>query len=238
MQARATGPESGFTLVEALVALAIVAMVVISFIGIRTDALIDATQARNWRLAREIAEEKMSELRAGAHEIAPESGNMISLQDKYEEGWSYKIVLGESDVADLEGEIANMSSGGDTRASERNDWQRNRDEYRKASEQGLSFSDYQDKLAEDDYQERMQDQAPSEDDFEEVAVAVFFPKLEPDYPGEQDYLVIKARVSTLAISGMTPEQAAAVARAKGMESSGTTPATAGGSSPLGGEAGR
>ena len=44
--------ERGFTLVEALVALAIVSMIVISYIGIRTTALIDATQARNWRLAR------------------------------------------------------------------------------------------------------------------------------------------------------------------------------------------
>jgi prepilin-type N-terminal cleavage/methylation domain-containing protein len=51
--------DSGFTLVEALVAMLIVSMVVISYIGIRTSALLDATYARNWRLAREIAEEKM-----------------------------------------------------------------------------------------------------------------------------------------------------------------------------------
>ena len=238
--------EQGFTLIEALVAMMIVAMVVISYIGVRTNALIDATRARNWRLAREIAEERLSELRAGAHEVPPESGNLISLEDKYEPRWAYKIVIGESAVADLEGELASQSAGGDAAATERNDWQRNREDYRKAKDQGLSYSEYQDKLAEEDYQRRMAEQAPSEDDLEEVAVVVYFPKLEPEYPDEQEYLVIKSRVSTLAISGMTPEQAAAVAKAKGLDPSSTTsPATAGGSSGSsgnaasgGGEAGR
>jgi len=88
----------------------------------------------------------------------------------------------------------------------------------------------------------MDEQAPSEDDFEEVAVVVYFPKLEPDYPDEREFLVIKSRVSTLAISGMTPEQAQAVAKAKGLDpSTSSTPATAGGSSSAasgGNEAGR
>ncbi|MFM1873452.1 MAG: hypothetical protein RL398_2874 [Planctomycetota bacterium] len=225
--------EEGFTLIEALVAMMIVAMVVISFIGIRTNSLIDATRARNWRLAREIAEEKLSELRAGAHEVPPESGTTISLADKYEEGWSYKIVIGESAVTDLESELASDAAGGDSQALERSEWQRQREEYRKASDQGLSYTEYQDKLAEDDYRRRMEEQAPSEDDFEEVAVAVFFPKLEPDYPEQKDTLVIKARVSTLAISGYTPEQADAVARAKGL----TTSSEGGGGAPMAGGTG-
>jgi hypothetical protein len=79
----------------------------------------------------------------------------------------------------------------------------------------------------------MEEQAPSEDDFEEVAVAVFFPKLEPDYPEQKDTLVIKARVSTLAISGYTPEQADAVARAKGL----TTSSEGGGGAPMAGGTG-
>ena len=44
--------ERGMLLLEALVAMLIVAVVTISYIGIRTTALIDATRARNWRLAR------------------------------------------------------------------------------------------------------------------------------------------------------------------------------------------
>ena len=60
------GRESGMLLIEALVAMLIVAMVTIAYIGIRSTALIDATRARNGRLAREIAEEKLSTLQAGA----------------------------------------------------------------------------------------------------------------------------------------------------------------------------
>ncbi len=207
--------EDGFTLIEALLAMMIVALIVISFLGVRTHALIDATQARNWRLAREIAEEKMSELRAGALEVAPQSGNTISLAEKYEEGWSYKVVIGESAVADLEGELANEAGADDSGRTERLEWQRNREDYRRANQKGLSYSEYQDQRAEEDYRQRMEEKAPSETDFEEVAVVVYFPKLNPDYEGQKDYLVVKAKLSTLALSGLTPEQAEAVAQAKG-----------------------
>ena len=147
-------------------------------------------------------------------------GTVVSLADRYAEGWSYKVVIGESAVTDLESEIANEASGGDGAARERSDWQRQREDYRRASERGLSYADYQDQMAQDDYLRRMEEQAPSEDEFEEVAVAVYFPKLEPDYPGQKDALLIKARVSTLAISGYTPQQAASVARAKGLSATG------------------
>lgn len=220
-QARAG--QAGFTLIEALVAMMIVAMVVISFIGIRTNALLDATRARNWRLAREIAEEKLSELQAGAHEVPPESGNVISLADKYAEGWSYKFVIGEAAVAELDSELAEeASAGSDAEARERSEWQRQRDDYRKARESGLSFSEYQDKLAEDDYRLRMAEQAPSDEETEEVAIAVLFPKLEPDFPEQKDALVIKTRISTLALSGLTPDEAAAVAQSKGLAATGTS----------------
>ena len=68
MRARSTG-EGGFTLLESLIALSILAAVVMHFLGSRTSALIDAAEARNWRLAREIAASKMSELKAGANEF-------------------------------------------------------------------------------------------------------------------------------------------------------------------------
>ena len=71
--------ERGMLLIEALVAMLIVATVTITFIGIRSNSLIDATRARNWRLAREIAEEKLSTLQAGAHEVPPESGTVLPI---------------------------------------------------------------------------------------------------------------------------------------------------------------
>ncbi|HEX5053812.1 MAG TPA: prepilin-type N-terminal cleavage/methylation domain-containing protein [Planctomycetota bacterium] len=229
--------QAGFTLIEALVAMMIVAMVVIEYIGIRTNALIDATQARNCRLAREIAEEKMSELQAGARETPPESGQEQPLE-KYA-GFSFKVVVGESQVAEIEAEVANSAVGENTVASERLEWQRDRENYRKASEQGLSATAYEEKLQEEDYQRRLAETPPSADDFEEVAVVVYFPKLNAEHEGDRDALLIKARLSTLALSGLTPKQAEAIAAARGPSSSGASGAAPGGSgSPAGSSGGK
>ena len=218
--------DGGFTLVEALVAMLIVSMVVISYIGIRTSALLDATYARNWRLAREIAEEKMSELMAGARENPPETGQTIPL-DKYQ-GFAVKFAIGEAQVAEAESEVATGAAGEDSDASQRIEWQREREDYRRASSRGLSRADYEQERA-DDVTQRLAEKAPSETEFEEVAVVVFFPKLEARFPDDKDALLIKARLSTLAISGMTPEQAKAIQTAKGQ-----TPETG---SPAGGGSG-
>ncbi|HEX6811431.1 MAG TPA: prepilin-type N-terminal cleavage/methylation domain-containing protein [Planctomycetota bacterium] len=217
MQAR---QQAGFTLIEALLALALVAGIVISYIGIRTTALIDATQARNCRLARELAEEKMSELQAGAREIPPESGTEVEFE-KYK-GFSFKIVVGESAVTELEADVATNQAGESEAASDRLEWQRDRENYRRASEQGLSAMEYKEKLDEEDYQRKLAEKAPSADDFEEVAVVVYFPKMPPEYENQKDALLIKARISTLALSGLTPKQAEAVAASKGQTPEGAT----------------
>ena len=225
--------ETGFTLIEALVALMVVAMVVINYIGIRTTALVDATRARNWRLAREIAEERMSELAAGAREAPPESGSTVPI-DKYE-GFAYKIVIGASAVADIEAEVAQTAAGDDSVANERISWLREREDYRRASSRGQTAIEYQDKQHED-INQKLAEKAPSATDFEEVAVAVYFPKLDPEYPGEQEVLLIKSRVSTLAISGLTPDQASVLARSKGnngAEGAGAAGAGGSGGAPSG-----
>lgn len=219
-QSAAGRDEAGFTLIEAVVALGIVVWIVISYIGIRTTALIDATQARNWRLARELAEEKMSELAAGARETPPESEVEVPFE-KYPD-WSFKIVIGEAAVSRLEGEVATSSAGSNTEASERLDWQRDRQDFQRAQQRGLSATEYRDQQAEEDYRRRTEDRVPSEDEFEDVAVAIYFPKLNAEFEGEREALVIKAKLSTLAIQGLTPEEAAQVAEARSV-----TPASAG-----------
>jgi prepilin-type N-terminal cleavage/methylation domain-containing protein len=228
--------EHGFTLIEALVALGIVSMIVISFIGIRTTALVDATRARNWRLAREIAEETMSVLRAGARETPPVSGEPVSLEEKYP-GFSYKIVIGEGAVADLESQIASEAAAGDETVTERNDWQRNREDFRRAQSRGLSATQYTEQQLADQQEAalRLQTEAPSATKFEVVAVAVYFPKLDPDFEGQQESLVIKARLSTLALSGRTPEEAERLAQANG--EAGAAGGNPGGAAPGGGGSG-
>lgn len=222
--------QRGFTLLEALVALSIVAMIVLSFLGIRTTALTDATRARNWRLAREIAEEKLSEVQAGALENAVQSGEERRLE-KFP-GFSYRLVVGENAVTRLESELASSAAGEDEVANDRIDWQRNREQFRKASARGLSAIDYHDKLVEEENQRLLESKAPSETDLEQLAVVVYFPKLDPDYEGQRDALLIKTRVPTLALSGMTPDEAAVVAAAKGEGAAatpgGATPGGAGG----------
>lgn len=204
--------QQGFTLVEAVVALGIVALVVIGYIGIRTSALIDATQARNLRLAREIAEQKLSELKAGAREVPPTSGEAHKLEGY--EGFTWKVVIGEANVAEAEGEVGQAAAGDNEEATERLDWQRNRENYRRAKSRGQTGREFEEQQAED-INLRLAEKTPSATEYEEVAVVVSFPKLEPEYPDQKEMLLIKARLSTLAISGMTPEQAAQVAQAKG-----------------------
>jgi hypothetical protein len=189
-------------------------MVVIGFLGIRTSAIVDATEARNWRLAREIAEERMSELAAGARETPAESGVRVPIE-RYE-GFAYKIVIGEADVADVESETASNAVDNGSVAGERLDWQRNRDDYRRASSRGLSAAEYEDRIAEEDYQRRMSDKVPSDTEFEEVAVVVYFPRMNADYPGQEDTLLIKARLSTLSLSGLTPKRAEELATSRGV----------------------
>lgn len=229
------GDERGMMLLEALVAMAIVAMVTISYIGIRTTALIDATSARDWRLAREIAEEKLSELKAGAHEVPPQSGMLIPIE-KYE-GFSYKVVMGEAEVSEIESEIASNAAGDNQEAQDRNDWNQSRNDLREAQRLGLSAQDYEDRNLQD-INDRLAESAPSADEFEDVAVVVYFPKVDGDFPEQEEALLIKARVSTLAISGLTPDQAQSLAEARGESAdpaAGGAPEAGGGNTnPFGG----
>lgn len=237
--------ENGFTLLEAVVALAIVAMVVIGYLGIRTTAIADGLEARNWRLAREIAEERLSEVLAGALESPPQSGIEVRLDEKYP-GFSYQIVVGESAIGELESRIATDAADDDTETRDRSEWQQNRDLYRKASSRGLSAQEYEDQIAAEEYQRRVDAKPPSESEFEQVAVVVFFPKLNARYEGQQESFVIKSKVSTLALSGLTPEQARQIAEAQGpgddgagggAGGSGTGGSGAGGGMPAGGGGG-
>lgn len=206
--------QSGFTLLEALVAMALLAFVVFTLLGTRTAALIDATEARNWRVARDIAEHYLTEIEAGARELPPNSGETLTVEGY--PGFRYQILIGEGAIGDAESQIADMGGGGSSPTGGLNDraaWQRERETLRRAESQGLSMFDYEEQVRQEELEERI----PSEDEFEDVAVVVFFPNIRPgeeDAPDEVS-LILKSRVSTMAIEGLTPERAAQIAEQRG-----------------------
>src|SRR5689334_21321551 len=84
--------QAGFTLLEALAAIAILSIYILSLTGIRTDALVTATRTRNQRLARELAEKKLAEVESGAVENL-ESGVEHAFE-KYPR-FSWTILIGD-----------------------------------------------------------------------------------------------------------------------------------------------
>lgn len=212
---RGSRPQNGFTLLEAMVAMTILAMVILTLLGVRTEALVDATEARNWRLAKEIANEKMSELKAGAREMPPEPGrNPVDHgDDELYKDFFYEILIGEQRIMDWESDRARMldyeSSGERT---DRLEWQREREAWRRARQKGMSIDDYRTSLEKERLEEE-DDRVPSETDLEDVMVVVYFPNVRAR-KGESVY-AIREKVSTLAIQGLTPEQAETLAKSRG-----------------------
>ncbi len=215
-----TAKQAGFTLLEAMVAMAILSVVVLHFLGQRTEAMIDASEARNWRLAREFAQEYLSELEAGAREMPPEN-RLIHQIEKYP-GFSFQFAIGESSISDVEGSLAGSydddAPEGVSSRSNRLEWQRERNTLRKAKSQGQSYMEYTDSLVDEELEEK----APSETEFEEVAVIVYFPNVRPsetDSNPESNFM-LRRRISTMALQGLTPEQAEVVSESMGEGSAG------------------
>jgi prepilin-type N-terminal cleavage/methylation domain-containing protein len=216
MSVRAVRKSAGFTLIEALVAMAILSLVVIHFLGTRTEAMIDAAEAQNWRIARELAERYLSQIKAGANEFRPENREMLDVEEN--PGFRYQVLIGEAAIADVESEIAGAedynASTSDYRQSDRIAWQQEREQLRRARSAGLTMDEYEDQLLEE---ERLEDQIPSDTELEDVAVVVFFPNVRPseDDSEPESSFMLKAKISTMAIHGLTPEQAEIIATERG-----------------------
>jgi len=215
--------QGGFTLIEVVVALGILSFVILTFLGTRTEAMIDATEARNWRLAREIAHQVLSELQAGARESPPD-GTRVPLE-KYE-NFSYQILIGEDVISDHESDSMAAFDSSDDNRGDRLAWQRERDDLRRAQQKGQSLQDYRESQRQKDTDIDQDNEVPSEDELEEVLVVVYFPevRITDEGRGETSFK-LRAKVSTLAIEGLTPEDATQMARARGLETE--TPGGAG-----------
>ncbi|MEM7204742.1 MAG: prepilin-type N-terminal cleavage/methylation domain-containing protein [Planctomycetota bacterium] len=204
---------SGFTLIEVVVAMAILSIVLLSFLGTRTDALVDASEARNWRLARELAEQILSELQAGARDRAPDVGRMTI--EGYDD-FTYQILVGETAISDFESQAAgDLALGAEDQRGDRVAWQQERDELRRAQASGKTLQDFRDDQLREELDRESEERVPSEDEFEEVMVVVFFPEVRLREEALEASFSLKARVPTLAIEGLTPEEAEALGGAFG-----------------------
>lgn len=200
---------AGFTLIEVLVATTLFALVVFQFLSIGTASMVSATEVRNWRIARDIAGHYLSEMQAGAREFEPDTGRRYELEDYPE--FTYEIVIGEAQIEDLRSRLAEQDASigteGSSTAADRRGWQREREQLRRAQTSGMSLVDYQDQLREEEFEERI----PSEDEYEEVAVVVYYPNVRAfdnaDLP-EQAHFILRAKISTMAIERLTPDEVA------------------------------
>lgn len=221
------GDGAGFTLIESLIAVVILSIVVLTFMGLRTNALIEAADSRNLRVAREIAQHYLSELQAGARELPPTNREMVEVEEY--PGFRYQILIGEAAIGEAETQMADTADASAPKESaslsERLAWQRERDRLREARQRGLSMTEYEDGLREEELAERI----PSEDELEDVGIVVYYPNVRPSDSEFDDVstFVLKAKISTMAIECLTPERAEIVAQQRG----GTTGETAGGESP-------
>lgn len=227
----------GFTLIEALIAIAILSLVTFSMLGTRTEAISDAIEARNWLIAREHAERILSELKAGHREMPPENGvqHPIPGFEDQQDDWWYEIAVGEEFISDVETRYAeSLDSEAAEKARDRMLWQRERDDMRAAGRAGKSVYDYraEQRARQENYATDVgTEETPiAADEFVDVGVFVFFPNVRPAGDGSRHaYFVLKAQISTMALNGLTPEEA------ETMNQSGNTP-TGGGDS--GGDSGR
>jgi prepilin-type N-terminal cleavage/methylation domain-containing protein len=202
--------EKGFTLLEALVAIAILAISLLGLCAIRTDAVVSATKTRNLRLARELAERTLSEIEAGTMELL-DSG----IEKPFERypTFRYKILVGDSAV---ETEAADAASAADIQTGagnlERVQWQQDRDRERRQQREKIAGTAEKDPL--DAIKE---DTTPTEKELETVAVVILYPAVgDEDNATGVSRLVLRTKISSLALSGLTPEQAEAKAKSAGL----------------------
>ncbi len=207
------GGEGGFTLVEALVAFAILTLAVVGLIWSRSKAVQQATEARNLKLAVKIARETLDKLKAGMNQE-----NLVDL-DTWQEvenypGYYVRIVSGDMEISDFETSLAEMeddqqelrrldlqerlrlareTSPGET---ERAGTARTGGTQGGAAQPGLENPD-----------DTQEEQPIDEDTLEEVVVAVKYPSLNfKKHPNGEGIFLLRDQISTLALSGMTPEE--------------------------------
>ncbi|MEZ5987896.1 MAG: prepilin-type N-terminal cleavage/methylation domain-containing protein [Planctomycetota bacterium] len=204
MRAHPTTPArraAGFTLVEILAALMILALALIPLMGLRMGSVETSVEARNKRIAAGIAQQVLSEIQAGLHrawELRHERHPFEGFN-----GFTWEVLIGETEIQNVLSahaeEEANVQDSDDAyRRLERWQWLEDRMNRKRASRLGVDVDQAED-------METEVDDTPDEDTVEEVAVMVsYFSPLRRDGQG---LFLLRGEATTLALSGLTSEQA-------------------------------
>ncbi len=206
---RSFAGQGGFTLLEILVAFAILAIALTSMLGLRSASISRAMEGRNIRVATTLARQILSELRAGQFDVYEVQGQEEAI--KGFEDFSYRILLGEGSIAQAEESALELQSENEEAVNKQRDrlsWLNSRRQSRErsalAKTRGVSRQQVKDSEVEDN--EVTEPSSFDEDNYEEVAVAIRYPS--PSSSSGWAELILRTRASTLALSGQLPEDTA------------------------------
>jgi general secretion pathway protein I len=192
--------EGGFSLLEVLVAFAILAISLTLMMTIRTGSVQKAQEGRNTRVAAVLARQVLCEIEAGLHNAFDQEGREQFFEDY--EGFRYRILIGESAISDAEQAAQELESD-DSDASQRKEdrlrWLHSRRDAQlnKLENRTMGETRVEDQVEEPD--------TGDTETFEEVAVVVRY--FAPFRPAGEAELILRSRISTLALKGQTPEEA-------------------------------
>lgn len=208
--------EEGFTLLEILVAFALLSIALLSLVGMRTDGLMKSAEARNLRIASSLAQEVLAEIRAGQRD----AWEMRSIDHPFEKypDFSFRVYIGEAEIGSRESSLAEQqadaenSSDADRKRKDRLDWLQYRRDSKRATQTGTDIDEL-----DNDEEKTEEVESPDEETFEELGIEIRYPS--PLNPDNFSFFMLRSRVTTLALSGLTPEQASE----DGSDNSGPTP---------------
>ena len=190
--------NKGFTLVEAIVAFAILVIATVGMIWSRTKAIEQATEARNLKIAVKIALETLDFLKAGLNQE-----EVLDLNEWREveglPGYYVRIISGEDEISIYESTRAEASD--DEILLKRLNF-----EERLKLERDLENQQRYDQGVNQTQNE--EEETIDEETFKEVIIVVRYPSTDfKKYPDGIGEYALRVKLSTLALSGLTPEEA-------------------------------
>ncbi len=199
--------QRGFSLLEVLVALAILSIAVLTLTGLRTESLVTGTEARNLRVAKTLAKRLLSEIRAGQHKAWDLRGQEMPFEDFPK--FRFKVLIGEAEIQDELAAIAEREaelSGRDEadRRLRKLDWLADRRSAALDEEPKTDTAEPSDATNREGAEE---EETIDERTYEDVAVVVSY--FAPRAPQGAGTFILRGRASTLALSGLTKEEAEA-----------------------------